>query len=218
MNYLKKITLFLFCAVFFLNDPVNASEIIQDKKIIIHAETVSQNGFEKVRLDISTDFPASGIQFVLEYDKTALEYASAEISKTIYEYNGENDSVLSNENGLRIALVGNLDLGTEGKWISLFFDPISGVSGSAVFSANSIKAVTNTSEYIECVSEPCSVSVNAVIYGDVNGDREVNIKDLVRFKKYFAGISGLVEQNADLNDDSEIDSGDMTELRKRLLF
>lgn len=218
MNRLKKPILFFFCAIFLLNSYVNASEPGSGKKIILRAETVTLKGYEKVRLDISTDFYASGIQFVLIYDKSLLEYSSAEIYETIINYNHTDDSVLSYNNGLRIALVGNLDAGTDGKWVSIYFDPVSGASGSADFSLSSVKAVTNSSQYIECASELCSVSVNAVLYGDVNGDREVNIKDAVRFKKYFAGLSDLVKSNSDLNGDSAIDAGDMAELIKLLVL
>lgn len=61
--------------------------------------------------------------------------------------------------------------------------------------------------------------------GDINTDTLTNIKDLVRMKKYIANAS-LGEENpvvintmekCDLNEDSAIDSGDLTLLRKLLL-
>lgn len=56
--------------------------------------------------------------------------------------------------------------------------------------------------------------------GDANGDGEVNILDLIRMKKYAAGITEYTKANetaSDMNDSGIIDALDLTVLRKLLL-
>ena len=52
--------------------------------------------------------------------------------------------------------------------------------------------------------------------GDFNGDGAVDIKDLIRLKKYLAGIAEL-ETDPDLNGDGAVDSCDLAEMRKILM-
>ena len=53
--------------------------------------------------------------------------------------------------------------------------------------------------------------------GDVNGDNNVDITDLVRFKKYFAGTALINTANANVNGKDGIDSLDLAALVKVLL-
>lgn len=55
--------------------------------------------------------------------------------------------------------------------------------------------------------------------GDVNGDGDIDIRDLVRLKKYTAGIEGtkILKSAADLNGDGNYDAVDLSELRIMLL-
>ena len=55
--------------------------------------------------------------------------------------------------------------------------------------------------------------------GDVNGDGDIDIRDLVRLKKYTAEIGGIkiVEYNSDLNGDGKYNAEDLSELRIMLL-
>ena len=57
-----------------------------------------------------------------------------------------------------------------------------------------------------------------ILLGDCNGDGNVDILDLVRIKKYSAGINvDFVMLNADLVADNEIKTDDIVRLRKKLL-
>lgn len=63
-----------------------------------------------------------------------------------------------------------------------------------------------------------AVVAEPVMMGDVNGDEEVNIRDLVRFKRYKANEE--VEFNtaaADINGDGEVTAEDIVALRKVIL-
>lgn len=58
-------------------------------------------------------------------------------------------------------------------------------------------------------------SVKPLLEGDINGDDEVNIKDLVRLKKIEAGISQYVPA-ADMNLDGNVNAADIALLKKYL--
>lgn len=65
------------------------------------------------------------------------------------------------------------------------------------------------------INENC---MPVVANGDVNLDSVTDIRDLVRFKKYFSNIDvALAKQKADINLDKVIDAADMVSLRKLLL-
>lgn len=54
--------------------------------------------------------------------------------------------------------------------------------------------------------------------GDVNGDGRVDIKDLVRLKRYFAGSENmLVKTAADIENNKILNTDDLAALRRLLL-
>ena len=53
--------------------------------------------------------------------------------------------------------------------------------------------------------------------GDCNSDESINIIDLVRMKKYLAGITEDINMASDINGDGKIDTEDLTMMRKNLL-
>ena len=56
------------------------------------------------------------------------------------------------------------------------------------------------------------------MYGDADGNNAIDIRDLVRVKRYSAGVTAEInEKRADLNFDGVIDSADLTLLRKQLI-
>lgn len=64
------------------------------------------------------------------------------------------------------------------------------------------------------------ISVIEPIEGDVNADREVDVRDLIRYKKYVLKTDNSVvisELTSDLNSDSEFDTDDIIVLRKMLV-
>ena len=67
----------------------------------------------------------------------------------------------------------------------------------------------------EFINSKC---MHIVANGDVNLDTFTDIRDLVRFKKYFSGIEvAFAKQKADVNLDKVLDSADIVKLRKLLL-
>ena len=75
---------------------------------------------------------------------------------------------------------------------------------------------TTGTEGLDEVNSPTELD-EASILGDVNADGEVDIFDLVRLRKYLAGVDvALNESAADVNEDNEIDIFDLVRLRKSL--
>lgn len=57
-------------------------------------------------------------------------------------------------------------------------------------------------------------------FADVNGDDEVDIRDLVRLKKHFVPsdtVTAIVNSAADIDSNSSVDSDDLVGLRRLLL-
>lgn len=65
--------------------------------------------------------------------------------------------------------------------------------------------------------EDATVYVHWRLPGDINGDGEVNNKDLTRLQRYLKGLDvEVVESNLDLNGDGSINNKDLTRLQKHL--
>lgn len=73
---------------------------------------------------------------------------------------------------------------------------------------------------VDCLAN-ADIAENAVMRGDTNNDGEIDIIDLVRLKKHYAGISTVTAVNAkslDVNSDGNEDVDDIVALRKMLLL
>ncbi|MBQ7726127.1 MAG: dockerin type I repeat-containing protein, partial [Clostridia bacterium] len=68
-------------------------------------------------------------------------------------------------------------------------------------------------------SIPLNLLPSSVIKGDLNGDDVVDIRDLIRLKKFIASNKKMdVTGNPDLNDDNTINSLDLIALKRQILF
>lgn len=75
----------------------------------------------------------------------------------------------------------------------------------------------STNDAIDCIAN--ADIENSTIIGDATGDRNVNILDLVRMKKYHADNTVEVSYNSlDVNGDGEISALDIAALRRQLLL
>ncbi len=122
---------------------------------------------------------------------------------------------------------------------SAVFDTSTGEDGVvAIFSIRVPEKISN-GEYelcfdvIDCAtadeklalvtSEKGSLTVSVICYGDANGDGDINARDIVRMKRYFAEIdpqtgnsTAALEKGADTNGDGSITALDLIRLKKYL--
>lgn len=55
------------------------------------------------------------------------------------------------------------------------------------------------------------------VCGDINGDKKVDIRDMIRYKKHFAATDSLKAAASDINADGAVNTADMTMLKRYLL-
>lgn len=78
--------------------------------------------------------------------------------------------------------------------------------------------VKSNMDIILTVDGTVADTLKIAINGDVNGDGNIDIRDLVRLKRSLAGIEcEIIDVAADLNRNDKSDAGDLAELRRLLL-
>ncbi len=84
----------------------------------------------------------------------------------------------------------------------------------------SVSCYFNSAVHLYCAkySIPHEFITTNMISGDINGDREFNIKDLIRLKKYLIDNTVLIFTDAaDVNGDEKVNSSDYAEIAKSLI-
>lgn len=90
--------------------------------------------------------------------------------------------------------------------------------GELTLSIDDLEAFNREEKAISFGRIPGIVTVSSRIAGDVNGDGEVSILDLVRFRKYLMhDTSDINASNADVTGDGSVNSQDLVRLRKYLV-
>lgn len=168
-----------------------------------------------IDVTLSTAFSCAGIQGTLCYDNTLLSFEEA----TEQADDSGTQSFRVDGAGVRFILLGDVVSGTSGEWLTATFRVIKQGDISTAFSLSDTKYCS-----LSAVGAP--FSCNAVsgkaewITGDVNRDGVVDIKDLIRIRRYFSGQLNEDEYsplNANCNGDELLDANDMTSLRSILL-
>lgn len=174
---------------------------------------------ETVTLTVSTEMLYGGIQGEIAFDATALTYVNAVVTEgLIDEAKAEIAIQLKSDGVIKFALLGNVANGTSGDWFTVTFSVDTDKATTVPFNltngkASSVDGLTSTA--FETSAE---YMLNGKL-GDINGDAKVDIKDLIRFKKYAAGVtSDIVESNADCDGNGVIEpANDMAKLIQYLL-
>jgi len=100
-----------------------------------------------------------------------------------------------------------------GGYMIIIMKPISGLTTSKTYTINfmyqGVKQLTATFKVNGTTPTP------ATIYGDVNGDGEVNTADITLLRRYVAGWDITINlAAADVNGDGEVNTADITLLRR----
>lgn len=206
MQRKARILALFICVALVFSVPVCADS----GKVIL---TPSVSG-DEVCVTLSTTELCYGIQAVLAYDSEVLTYSSVEFEGAAADINRSESSAAATDEGVRLILVGE----QQGAWVTVRFTAVAGASATTVLSLNGLKTVDGTGAAVETAADAVSVTVTP-LKGDANGDGEIDIRDLVRIKKYLAAPTSedIVAANADCDGTDGIDLGDVVALRKQLL-
>lgn len=89
--------------------------------------------------------------------------------------------------------------------------------GGTTLSIDDLEAVNRDEEEILYSMVSGQVTISSRIAGDVNGDGQVNLLDLVRLRKYLMhDTSDINSGNADVTGDGKVGSADLVRMRKYL--
>ena len=101
--------------------------------------------------------------------------------------------------------------GTEEQWNAISIDDDNDCIASLTINYN------HEHSYENGVCTECGASDGtATILGDLNGDKKVDISDLIRLKKYIADSSTEINGSADLNGDNDVNILDLIRLKKMI--
>lgn len=171
---------------------------------------ILNNGYSTA-VSVSADFPCGGMQGVLSYNKSKAAYTDYWINSDISNRNQPEKSVVESDGKLTFSLLGDVRNGISGNWIDFLFKSEKEIFAEDIsiskFKGVVLDNVVTATEIVEFVT-----------YGDTNEDNLIDIRDIVRLKKYIAqNETAKNRKSADCNADSKIDSGDLALLRKYLL-
>lgn len=169
---------------------------------------------KKVCLTVSTNELCYGMQATLKYDSQVLTYASAELKGKAATANKAENSVTVTADGIKLIIVGE----QKGEWITVVFTAADDFSGKTNVVLDGVKTIDRAGNITDGNAVELSVSINVVL-GDVDGDGGIDIRDLVRLKKYLVYPDNIVivEANADCDGTEGINLGDIVAVRKHLL-
>ena len=89
--------------------------------------------------------------------------------------------------------------------------------GAAEITLDNVQVLNRDEEEFYFRLLPGTVTVSSRIAGDVNGDGEVNILDLIRLRKYLMSAAQDIQSaNADVTGDGVVDNKDLVRMRKYL--
>ena len=78
-----------------------------------------------------------------------------------------------------------------------------------------LKAAWNNLTYVDGTK---TYKLSLADYGDVNGDGSIDVRDIVRSKKYLAGITNEIsDYSLDMNDDGRNAVDDLVAIRNKIL-
>lgn len=165
-----------------------------------------------VSIESGSDLGA--IQGTIVYDKDVITYDSSAVNAAISSANTLSDTFSNSASAgsTSVALVGNSSSGTSGEWATIGY--VAPVGTPADFSLSGFRAFSKTGAVTKA-------KFVVIMPGDANGDKLVNVKDYVKFKKILSQGDTLpdVVKNLDVNKSGgNYNSIDFSQLRSNLLL
>lgn len=178
-----------------------------------------------VKLSVENNPGMAAATFRIVYDSSILKLNSVDFNT---EFGGDFDELGS----LALPVAGSDDL----KAIQISWSSLSNISSNGTFlsmnftvnenaekgSIADVFTSFNTGDFcnideedVNFISKDGKITIIDGIPGDINGDKTVNSKDLIRLRKYFGGFDVEVDIIAcDCNGDGNVNSKDLMRLRK----
>lgn len=178
-----------------------------------------------VKLSVENNPGMAAATFRIVYDSSILKLNSVDFNT---EFGGDFDELGS----LALPVAGSDDL----KAIQISWSSLSNISSNGIFlsmnftvnenaekgSIADVFTSFNTGDFcnideedVNFISKDGQITIIEGIPGDINADKTVNSKDLIRLRKYFGGFDVEVDIIAcDCNGDGNVNSKDLMRLRK----
>lgn len=208
---MKKIICGFAAAVICISTALGASAENESAKIKLGvANKIADNGYE-VTYRMLSDTDCAGVQgsllsFAGDYNETSL-------SEAVAAKNNLNDSIKITSNNfgksIRFSLLGDVKSGIKGE-LAEFKYTASDVADASTVGLSDFTAVVLNSGKPEKIDE-----YEIFMYGDPNGDEDIDIRDLVNLKKRIAAND--FTDAADCNADGTMNSKDLVPLRQYLI-
>ena len=182
-------------------------------QIIIENKTAAAGETVTVNLSVKNNPGFNAASIKIDYDTTRLRLIGAELSEEFS--NGTN---VSYDNLPYLTFVRGSNIDSDTNMLTLTFEVLgAAVDGDAyitlLYEAGNISNIDEEDINFEIVDG--KITVTDYLPGDINGDGNVNTKDLTRLLKYINHEDvDCTEQALDVNGDGKVNTKDLTRLLK----
>ena len=177
-------------------------------KLIVSSERARPGQNVTVVVSIENNPGISTMTVNIVYDETRLNLIGIEPSGfTDWIVNGSVANYFVGENSMY-----------NGEILKVKFEVVSDAAdGDAIVNANCNVIGDSEENRYSPQNQSGKVTVSQYIPGDINGDGEVDIFDLVRLRRHIVGINVEIVANPDVNNDKEVDIFDLVRLRRYIV-
>lgn len=221
----RSIVAFIMSLLMLVSVVIPAYAVTLTPTLTVDSAQAVKGGSVLTKLSVSNNPGFAAATFKIVYDSSILKLDSVVFNT---EFGGDFDELGS----LALPVAGSDTL----KAVRISWSSMSNISANGTFltmrftvSANATKDASTTVKIISNNGDFCDIDENDInfssvdgvikvvegIPGDINGDKVVNSKDLIRLRKYFTGWDVDVDILAcDCNGDGNVNSKDLIRLRK----
>ena len=152
----------------------------------------------------------AGLSFKISYDKTKLQLLSAEDA-------GLTGWTVGIGGGEAAVWDSDKDDVVNGTILTLTFKALGEAGSTAQVTLTELSAIKADETEVGFTATSGTIKINDRVPGDVTGDGKVNLTDLVRMRKYLAGMDVVFDVDAgDVTGDGKVGLADLVRLRKYL--
>ena len=177
----------------------------------LNAESAVKDNLQSLSVGIAADAPAGGLFSEIVFDTAVLEFDGSAIAVDI---NSSESFMTVKDGSIKMCMV---DINS-GALSDISFNVITKDYLVTQIAFTPLSVCSGDGTYIECVPVTLTVEINRHLVGDVNDDMVIDVRDMIRFKKYFAGSDisvNLSKANCDF--EGGINASDLTLLSQLLI-